>query len=310
MIAFASDRYTVPLPPGHPFPMGKYEAIRTGLIAEGTLEATHVLDPGLADRDSLLCAHDAAWVDAVLACRVGAEMEKRIGISVDGALVARSRASAAGTLAAARAALREGVASNLAGGTHHAGRARGAGFCVVNDLAIAALRLLGSGEARRVAIVDLDVHQGDGTNEICVGNRAIFTFSMHGERNFPRVKVPGTLDVALPDATGDAEFLGILASRLPTILDGFAPDLVLFQAGVDPLRGDRFGRLALTIEGLRARDALVLRECRERGIPVATVMGGGYGRDLAPTIEAHKNTVREAAAAWAVWRVCETQLCR
>mgnify|MGYP003694355655 CR=1 FL=1 len=167
VIAFASDRYTVPLPPGHPFPMGKYEAIRTGLIAEGTLEATRVLDPGLADRDSLLCAHDAAWVDAVLACRVGAEMEKRIGISVDGALVARSRASAAGTLAAARRAARRG---GVESGRRHAprGRARGAGFCVVNDLAIAALRLLGSGEARRVAIVDLDVHQGDGTNEICV----------------------------------------------------------------------------------------------------------------------------------------------
>jgi acetoin utilization deacetylase AcuC-like enzyme len=236
-------------------------------------------------------------------------MERRVGIPVNAALVARARAAASGTLLAARAALREGVAANLAGGTHHAGRARGAGFCVVNDLAIAARVLLGNGEARRVAVVDLDVHQGDGTNEICAGNRAIFTFSMHGERNFPRVKVLGSVDVALPDATGDAVFLEILAKHIPTILDGFAPDLVLYQAGVDPLRGDRFGRLALTLEGLRARDALVLRACAGRGIPVATVMGGGYARDPALTVEAHQNTVREAAAAWSRLRARESQLC-
>jgi acetoin utilization deacetylase AcuC-like enzyme len=244
------------------------------------------------------CAHDGAWVGAVCAHAFDRSMERRIGLPASAALTARARASAAGTLAAARAALTEGVASNLAGGTHHAGRARGAGFCVVNDLAIATLTLLRGREARRVAIVDLDVHQGDGTHEICQGNRSVFTFSMHGARNFPRVKIAGVLDVELPDLTDDALFLEILTVKLPSILDGFAPDLVLYQAGVDPLRGDRFGRLALSLEGLRARDRFVLGECRNRGIPVATVMGGGYARDLARTIEAHANTVREAADSW------------
>ncbi len=294
MIVYASDRYTVPLPLGHPFPMGKYAAVRERLLAEGTLRPEEVRDPGLASREDLLAAHDASWVDAVLSFDVGAEMERRIGLPVGEPFVRRARASVAGTLGAARAALREGVASNLAGGTHHAGRARGAGFCVVNDLAVAAAVLLAEGSVRRLAIVDLDVHQGDGTAEILGGRRDVFTFSMHGARNFPRVKVPGTLDVPLPDGTGDAAFLEILDRHLPALLDGFGPDLVLYQAGVDAMEGDRFGRLALGLEGLRDRDRCVLGECRRRGIAVATVMGGGYGRDLGRTIEAHAGTVREA----------------
>jgi acetoin utilization deacetylase AcuC-like enzyme len=278
--------------------MGKYAALREALLTDGTLDAARIRDPGLAPREVLTAAHDAGWVDAVLTHAIDRDMERRIGLPATPALTARARAAVAGTLAAARAALADGVASNLAGGTHHAGRGRGAGFCVFNDLAVTALTLLREGSARRVAVVDLDVHQGDGTHEICQGNPAVFTFSMHGARNFPRVKVPGTLDVALPDGAGDGLYLELLEAHLPSILDGFAPDLVLYQGGVDPLRGDRFGRLALSLEGLRARDRAVLAACRARGLPVATVLGGGYARDLARTVEAHANTIREAASSW------------
>ena len=294
MIAFAADHYSIELPPGHVFPMAKYRLVREQLCAEGTLDT--VTDPGLIDRADLCRAHAPEWVDAVLTGTVPAPMVARIGLPMTAAVVRRARAAAAGTLAAARAALRHGAAANLAGGTHHAGRARGAGYCLFNDLATAAATLLAEGAVRRVAIVDLDVHQGDGTAEICGGWPAVFTFSMHGARNFPRVKVPGTLDVDLPDQTGDTEFLAQLDQHLPRVLDDFAPDLVLYQAGVDPLAGDRFGRLALTEAGLHARDQRVVRGARDRGIPIATVMGGGYGRDLAATVRAHANTVRALPA--------------
>ncbi|HKE01482.1 MAG TPA: histone deacetylase [Planctomycetota bacterium] len=297
MRAFSTDRYAVPLPDGHPFPMRKYRVLRELLVAEGTLREEDVADPGLVSREDAETAHDPEWVDAVFAARVDREMEKRIGLPVTPALSARARAAAAATLGAARAALRDGIASNLAGGTHHAGRARGAGFCLLNDLAIAALVLRRDGAVRRVAIVDLDVHQGDGTHEILAGRRDAFTFSMHGARNFPRVKVAGDLDVELPDGAGDEVFLDALDRDLPRVLDGFGPDLVLYQAGVDPLRGDRFGRLALSHGGLRERDRRVIASCRARGIPVATVLGGGYARDLERSIEAHANTIREAKRA-------------
>lgn len=294
MLAFASDHYTVPLPPGHPFPMGKYGAARTLLISEGTLRAEEVRDPGLLSREEMCAAHDAAWVEAILTLQVAPEMEKRIGIPVDRAFSNRARAAGAGTLAAARAALREGIASNLAGGTHHAGPARGAGFCIINDLAITTKVLLSEQSVRRVAIVDLDVHQGDGTAEILANDRRVFTFSMHGEKNFPRIKIPGTLDVALPDGAGDDLYLSKLHEHLPGILLDFAPDLVLYQAGVDSLAGDRFGRLALTLDGLRERDRSLIAAVRKLNIPLVSVFGGGYGRDLSRTVEAHANTVREA----------------
>jgi len=305
--AFASDRYTVPLPPGHPFPMGKYAAVRDALVADGTLAPQAIADPGMLSREELLAAHDEAWVDAVLTHTVGAEMSKRIGLPVDEALSRRARAAAAGTLAAARAALADGVACNLAGGTHHAGLARGAGFCVFNDLAVTARLLLSERLVARVAIVDLDVHQGDGTAEILGGDRRVFTFSMHGARNYPRVKIAGTLDIDLEDGTGDARFLEELERHLPAILEGFAPDLVLYQSGVDPLRGDRFGRLALTLDGLARRDRTVLEACIARRIPIATVMGGGYARDPAHTVIAHANTVREAAAAARRSKICKNE---
>lgn len=275
--------------------MGKYHAVREALLNDGTLSRDELRAPELLNREEMSAAHDPTWVDAVLSHRVGAEMEKRIGMPVNEALTRRARAAAAGTLASARAALREGIACNLAGGTHHAGRARGAGFCIINDLAITTNILLREGAVKRVAIVDLDVHQGDGTAEILAGNPDVFTFSMHGEKNFPRVKVPGTLDIALPDGAGDSLFLQKLHENLPKILLMFEPSIVLYQAGVDPLAGDRFGRLALTPQGLCERDRVVISAVRKLGIPLVTVMGGGYARDLARTVEAHAATVREAA---------------
>jgi acetoin utilization deacetylase AcuC-like enzyme len=200
-----------------------------------------------------------------------------------------------GTLAAARRALECGVAMNLAGGTHHAFPDHGEGFCVFNDVAVAVRALQHEGRVRRVAIIDLDVHQGNGTHAVFAGDPDVATFSMHGAKNYPSVRVPGTLDVELPDGTGDDAYLAALAHALPRVLADSAPDLVVYLAGADPHEGDRLGRLALTLEGLARRDAMVLEACRDVGIPVAITIAGGYGRDIEHTVEAHLNTVRVAS---------------
>ncbi len=289
-----SDRYLVPLAPTHPFPMSKYRLVRDRLLAEGSIAHWHLIEPPLvADEDILLVHTPDYW----LRCRRGeltAQEVRRIGFPWSEGLVQRSRAAVQGTIIAARHALDDGVASNLAGGTHHAYPDHGEGYCVLNDIAIATRVLQRDRLARRVAVIDCDVHQGNGTAAIFRDDQTVFTFSIHAEKNFPAQKEASRLDLNLPNGVGDDEYLAILDAHVPQILDEFQPDLVFYQAGVDPFEGDRLGKLKLTIEGLKQRDEFVISSCRARRIPVVTTMGGGYAKEIDNTVEAHCNTVRVA----------------
>lgn len=289
--------YEASLPVGHRFPMRKYGLLAETLIAKG-LAPLGFVTPEPAGADILIRAHDAAYVDAVLACDVGPEIERAIGLPVDAALVRRSRASVGGTLLAARLALAEGLAGSAAGGSHHARRQQGAGFCVLNDVAVAARTLQAEGLVRRVLVVDLDVHQGDGTADCLAREPELFTLSIHCERNYPHDKVPGDLDIGLPDGLGDAEYRAVLEAHLPGLVQNFAPDLIFYNAGVDPHRDDRLGRLDLTDDGLRARDRYVVGLARSQGVPLCAVIGGGYGSDV-DALAARHAFVFEAMAALA-----------
>lgn len=279
--------YAAPLPAGHRFPMGKFAALAALLRARGLLGEHNLVEPALAEPDALALAHDRAWVEAVLAARVDPAAERRLGLPVSPAVALRARAASGGTLAAARLALDYGLALNSAGGSHHAQRSGGAGFCVFNDLAVASLVLLAEGRVRRVLILDLDVHQGDGTAAILENEPRVTTVSIHCRCNWPARKRQSTLDVALDPATGDRTYLELLAGLLPGLLRRSAPDLVLYDGGVDPHVRDRLGRLALSDRGLAERDRLVLEACRAAGLPVACVIGGGYDRDLRALAERH-----------------------
>jgi acetoin utilization deacetylase AcuC-like enzyme len=245
-------------------------------------------------REALLEAHDAGWVDGFTGGDLPEAAMRRIGFPWSPALVERAWRAVGGTCEAAEAALEQGVAINLAGGTHHAFRDRGEGFCVFNDVAVALLRLLRAGRIRRAAVIDLDVHQGNGTHAILGSDERVFTFSMHGRRNYPFLRVPGRRDVELDDGTRDDAYLATLDEALPQVLAVSEPDLVIYLAGADPHEGDRLGRLSLTFDGLARRDAMVLEACREVGIPVAITVAGGYGHDIETTVEAHVRTVRVA----------------
>ena len=231
--------------------------------------------------------HDRSYLDAVAACGLDARAERRLGFPQSAALVQRSRASVGGTVAAARAALDDGLGVQLAGGTHHAFRDRGEGFCVFNDLVVAARALLADGAVRRVLVVDLDVHQGNGTAALCAADPRVATYSIHGDRNYPFVKERSDLDVPLPDGTDDVAYLAALEATLPRFLRAHVPDIVLYQGGVDVLAGDRFGRLALTQGGVVERDRRVAAWCRDAGVPLATTLGGGYHADVEVTVAAH-----------------------
>ena len=289
-----SDRYQIQLAATHPFPMGKYRAVRDQLLGEGALTHWHLVEPPLAADADILLVHTEDYWGRCVAGRLTPAEVRRIGFPWSEALVRRSRAAVQGTLVAARRALRDGVASNLAGGTHHAYPDHGEGYCVLNDIAVATRALQRDRLARRVAVIDCDVHQGNGTAAVFRDDPEVFTFSIHGASNFPLRKERSRLDVALPDGVGDAEYLAILAAHVPQILHEFRPDLVFYQAGVDPHANDRLGKLRLTLAGLRRRDELVIGACRAAGAPVVTTMGGGYGKDLRETVEAHCNTVRVA----------------
>lgn len=289
-----SDRYMVPLPATHPFPMPKYKLTRDRLLAEGSLTHWHLIEPALASDEDILLVHTADyWLRCARGELTAAEV-RRIGFPWSVALVRRSRAAVQGTIIAARNALRDGLGSNLAGGTHHAFPAHGEGYCVLNDIAIAIRVLQRDGLARRFMVIDCDVHQGNGTAAIFQNDPDVFTFSMHGDKNFPLRKETSKLDIALPNGVGDDEYLQVLAAHVPALLHEFQPDFVFYQAGVDPFEHDRLGKLKLTLAGLRARDDYVLGACRELHLPVATTMGGGYAKDIHDTVEAHANTVRAA----------------
>lgn len=289
--------YEAALPEGHRFPMRKYGRLAE-VLSERGLAPGGFLRPEPADADLIALAHDRAYVDAVFAAAVPPEIERTIGFHVDTGVAARSRASSGGTLAAARLALTHGLAGSAAGGSHHARRDGGRGFCIFNDVAVAALALKREGVVRRVLIVDLDVHQGDGTADCLSGEPDLFTLSIHAERNYPLPKVPGDLDIGLPDDLDDAGYLAVLEARLPPLIEMLAPDLVFYNAGVDPHRDDRLGRLSLSDDGLAARDRFVVGQARSRGIPLVSVIGGGYDTDV-DALAARHALVFEAMAALA-----------
>jgi len=285
------------MPAGHRFPMDKFSRLAALLEAEGVAGPAGFVRPEPIDLDSLLLAHDAAYVRGVIDLTLTAEVVRRIGMPNTDSVATRARAATGGTLLAARLALKHGIACNTAGGSHHAQADTGAGFCVFNDVAVAARRLQAEGAIRQVLVVDLDVHQGDGTARIFQDDPSVFTFSMHAEKNFPARKAASDLDIDLPDGTGDALYLERLEAILPELLARVAPDLVFFNAGVDPHADDKLGRLSLSDAGLARREAFVLGSCLEREIPVTGVIGGGYDADIDRLAHRHAILHRAARAA-------------
>ena len=286
---FYSEKYHYPLPEHHRFPIDKYVLTKEQLLYQGIIAEDQLFDPGLVDEESILLVHTNEYWQQVRTLSLPPSMVRRIGLPNTETSVNRARNSVAGTLAAARAALQQGIGMNLAGGTHHAYPDRGEGFSTLNDIAIASKRLLHDGLVRKVLIVDLDVHQGNGNASIFANDPRVFTFSMHGKDNYPLKKEKSDLDIALPTATGDEDYLKILEDTLPTLLEQ-QPDLVFFQAGVDVLKTDKLGKLSLTKDGCLQRDRIVFRTCDRYGVPVATCMGGGYSARMADIVDAHCNT--------------------
>lgn len=293
--AFYSDHFVLPLPVGHKFPMAKYSGLRERILADDILDPADLCEAPAAAWDEIRLVHDPVYVEAVANGTVEPQTQRRIGFPWSPQMVERSRRSVGATIAAARTAIDEGVAANLAGGTHHAFADRGEGYCVFNDVAVAARVLQRDHLAHRVAIVDLDVHQGNGTAAIFAQDETVFTFSMHGAQNFPFRKETSDLDVALPDGTQDDEYLRLLGEHLDEVWRRHRPDFVFYLAGADPFEGDRLGRLKLTIDGLRRRDDIVFGACAEAAIPVAVTMSGGYAPDIDAIITIHANTIRVAA---------------
>ncbi len=293
------------LPDGHRFPMGKYELLRQRLAAELPELALH-LAPEASDGE-LALAHTPDYIDAVTQGLLSPEQLREIGFPWSEGMVERARRSVAATICAARTALKHGIAANLAGGTHHAYAHKGGGFCVFNDVAVAA-RLMQAEWARRhprpmqVAVIDLDVHQGNGTAAIFAQDPSVFTFSMHGAKNFPFRKAASDLDIDLPDGCTDAPYLDALQKALLQLESRCAPDLVFYLAGADPHEGDRLGRLKLSFEGLQARDQMVLRWAHDRRMPLAMAMAGGYGHDMATTVQVQINTFTQALLVWQDWQ--------
>ena len=294
-VAF-SPVYRYVLPPKHRFPMDKYTLLPEQLVYEGTVSEQQFFTAEQLEESAILRTHTPAYWEKLKHNALSRKEARAIGFPTRPELIARGRVIASGTLACARYAFGEGVALNVAGGTHHAFADHGEGFCVFNDIAIAANELLYTGEVEQVLVVDLDVHQGNGTASIFREEPRVFTFSMHGARNYPARKEKSDLDIGLPDGSADAVYLQSLYEQLPALLDGIRPDIVFFLSGVDVLATDKLGRLALTLGGCRERDRFVLQSCQDRGIPVAVSMGGGYSERLATIIEAHANTFRVASS--------------
>jgi acetoin utilization deacetylase AcuC-like enzyme len=288
---YFSDHYTIPLPPGHKFPLGKYRMLREALQATGRFDFVRA---PLADVEAIELVHDREYVRGFLDGTLADGVMRRIGFPWSDGLVLRTLASVGSTLAAAHDALRCGRGGGLAGGTHHAFRSEGSGFCVFNDIAVAIVALRREGRIERAAVIDLDVHQGDGTAKIFEDDPDVLTISVHGRNNFPFRKQRSRLDVDLPDGAEDGEFLAAVGGILPVVF-AFRPDLVFFQSGVDGLFSDKLGRLRLTHEGLRQRDALVFTACAATRTPCAITLGGGYSDPIELTVEAHANTFLLAA---------------
>ena len=293
MHVYYSPYYYADIGENHVFPMRKFERVRDKLIREGTLRADEVIEPTPASVPDVLLVHTEDYITRLCSGTLTARELRRLGLPWTKTLVRRSFSATGGTISAARRALETGIGSNLAGGTHHAFADRGEGFCVLNDVAIAIRALQRENLIERAAVVDCDVHQGNGTATIFESDSRIFTFSMHGAKNYPLFKARSSLDIELPDATNDADYLRILQKNLPQVF-AHAPDIIFYLGGADPYVNDKLGRLSLSIEGLRARDEIVLREAHARRAPIVTVMSGGYAANTDDTVEIHCNTIRTA----------------
>src|SRR5215212_10013610 len=295
MKVFYSDNFVLPLPKGHRFPMVKYSMLRERVARDGICGLGELRTPRAVTDEEILRAHVPDYLKRVASGTLTEKEVRRIGFPWSEKMVERSRRASGGTLGACLAALDEGLAANLAGGTHHAFSDRGEGYCVFNDSAIAARAVQAAGLAERVVVIDTDVHQGNGTAEILRDDPTVFTFSVHGAKNFPFHKEESDLDVALPDGTGDTGFLATLEVGLEAALDVAEADLAIYLAGADPFEGDRLGRLSVTKSGLAERDRIVLETCKERKIPVAITMAGGYARKVEDTVDVHFQSIKRAA---------------
>ena len=289
-----SPIYKYELPEGHRFPMAKYELLPEQLLYEGTVSEEHFFHPKQLDAPVALLTHTVEWWTRMNAVQLSPQEIRAIGFPVNEKFVQRGRHILHGTLECAHFALQYGCAMNIAGGTHHAFADRGEGFCCFNDQAVAANYLLNKQLASKILVIDLDVHQGNGTASIFREESRVFTFSMHGERNYPLRKEQSDLDIGLPDGMMDAAYLQILRETLPRLYDDFQPDFVFYQSGVDILESDKLGRLAISREGCRERDRTVFNFCKTHRLPVVTSMGGGYSPRIADIVEAHANTFRMA----------------
>jgi acetoin utilization deacetylase AcuC-like enzyme len=294
MKVFYSPNYYADIGDGHVFPIRKFELVRDRLLQEGTLQSEDLVEPEPASIADVLQVHTEDYVTRLRAGTLNKQEIRRLGLPWSESLVRRSFYTVGGTIAAARTALEIGIGSNLAGGTHHAFADRGEGFCVLNDVAIAIRTLQRDGKIRRSATVDCDVHQGNGTATIFAGDAEVFTLSIHGAKNYPLLKARSTLDIELDDKTGDEPYLSALTASLPAVF-AHQPDIIFYLGGADPYAGDKLGRLSLSMAGLRERDELVLRASSDRGIPIVTVMSGGYGEAVSDTVEIHCNTIRAVA---------------
>jgi acetoin utilization deacetylase AcuC-like enzyme len=290
--------YRHPLPEGHRFPMMKYELLPQQLIHEGTCTESNFFEPEIPNDKHIVAVHDPEYFYDLLNMMISAKMSRKIGFPISEDLVERERIIADGTLKACDFALQYGISMNIAGGTHHAYSDHGEAFCMLNDQAIGAKYLLNKGLAKKILMVDLDVHQGNGTAEIFQNDTSVFTFSMHGEANYPFKKEQSDLDIPLPKGTDDKTYLSILKENLPKLIDTVQPDFIFYLSGVDVLESDKLGTLSLTLEGCKLRDQFVLVTCRNLKIPVQCSMGGGYSKDIKIIVEAHANTFRLAQSLY------------
>ena len=295
---FHSDRFVPVLPKGHRFPIAKYQLIREQLLYEGTIVEAQLEESHVLDETALLAVHDLSYWSAMKNLCLGKREVRKIGFPMSAQLVDRSLRSCQGTLSAALYAWEHGIGMNIAGGTHHAFHGRGEGFCLLNDLAISAHWMLKHFPVKKILIIDLDVHQGNGTAKIFEGDDRVFTFSVHGADNYPLQKEQSNLDIPLPSYTGDDEYLKLIELYIDRLINQEKPQMIFFQAGVDVLETDKLGKLALSRRGCKSRDYLVVAACQKYGIPLVVVMGGGYSARLADTVEAHANTFRVVQEVW------------
>lgn len=289
-----NEHYAHELPEGHRFPMEKYNLLPMQLMHEGTMMKENFFDPSEVSENRVLRIHTREYLDKLLNKSLSRQEERATGFPLSDKLVKRELIITQGTIEAVDYAFENGVSANIAGGTHHAFRDRGEGFCLLNDIAVGSAYAIEELGVKQILVVDLDVHQGNGTAKIFEDDPSVFTFSMHGEKNYPLRKENSDLDIALPDGTEDQHYLDILRETLPDLINKVRPELIFFQSGVDVLESDKLGRLSLTLNGSKKRDEIVFTESKKRGIPLVFNMGGGYSKKISVIIEAHANTYRSA----------------